>query len=274
MTRVLYPFHYPCARRDRKTRVRIHQRRDVGSSYDLMIPLLSKGYKDGDPILNFPAEKQPESPPTVPHELAIDYVQPGDYFVQTTRPPLFDAEPESGRKKVERAWTDVEERLFSFWRTYLKECSRESVVLSEAVRRELPKPYKDRCEIVFREEETAPYRWLNAWGARKKRPPKGRTAVFFLRAEQIWPGGPGLIAAFGMDGVSTTIWSFRLRRDFDWLLERPGFFMAEMHGPPIPTRPSNLRFAMDWTIEPIIDMPFGDGSRSFAPTDRTDQDAP
>ena len=32
----------------------------------------------------------------------------------------------------------------------------------------------------------------------------------------------------------------------------PGFVMAELEGPPVPPRPSNLRWAMEWNIEIIL----------------------
>jgi len=72
---------------------------------------------------------------------------------------------------------------------------------------------------------------------------------------RLWDGGPRLLSAFGMDGVSTLIWCYLLRTVHPNLLdlETPRFVMAEMIASPLPEVPPTLSFAKDWRIDILLD---------------------
>ena len=76
-----------------------------------------------------------------------------------------------------------------------------------------------------------------------------------LRVEEAWPGGPGLLGTFGMDGITSLLWAYRLGRDRCDLLARPGFVMADLQIGTIPERPTDLRWCEDWTIQVILRLP-------------------
>jgi hypothetical protein len=242
------------ARRDPERPLKIHQRRDLGAAFELLPVLLQVGYEFGESILNFPPQAPPQGSvargEVQLQEVDLSFVRPGDLLLQTTRPPLDDL-AQGARKRVQLGYTDLERRLFERWRHYLRVCSRSHVTLAERVCAELKPGYENRGDIRFREAMTAPYKELNprdgtGWG----RPESDRlTAAFLLRVDHIWENGPGLLAAFGMDGTSTLVWTYRLGRDLSGLLSNTGFIMAEMESTPIPTRPTDLRWANSWKID-------------------------
>ena len=214
------------------------------------------GFRSGEPILDCPPLSPAANALAEPlHRVDLAFVAPGDVLLQTTRPPLDDAQ-QGGRKQVRRSFTDLEDKLACVWRRYFAHCSRQQVLLDRRLHALLAAPWDDRRQITFRESEGAPYRSLNncvGSGARGTiAAEERRSAVFFLRLEEAWPGGPGLIAAFGMDGTTTSVWGYRLGRDLAHLLREPGFVMAEITNGGRPERPVDLRWANDWPIEVLL----------------------
>lgn len=221
----------------------------MGAALEVLPALLGLGYSRGEPILNFPAETN-DGPPAELYHVDLPFVQAGDLLLQTTRPPLDDPFA-GGRKHIERVYTDLEENLFKVWRGYFKTCERLWVQLHPDISARMNPGFEDRRSVKFYEKHGAPYRQLNAGGHRgwKSVEAEGRTAAFLLREREAWKGGPGLVGAFGMDGVSTLVWCYRLARDFAHLLQEPGFVMVELQAKPMPARVTDLRWASDWPID-------------------------
>ncbi len=247
----VHPFTYFNSPKDNSRDPRIHQRRDLAALIELLARLWQMGYVLGEQILNYPPDKRPGRGDP-PRQLDLSFVEPGDLILQATRPPLDDL-AQGNRKQVRRGYTDVEQRLFELWRRYLDVCSRGHVMLAEEVRQALPRGYESRQDMWFFQGETAPYKELNALDGRGPRKPDfaDRTVAFLLWEDETWEGGPGTLAVFGMDGISTQVWAYRLARDLAHLLE-PGFVLAEMKTAPIPERPTDLRWAEKWEIDVLV----------------------
>ena len=190
-----------------------------------------------------------------PFPVDLSFVGPDDLLLHTTRPPKDDA-AQGSRKQVELAHTDLEQRLFDAWDRYLDTCSRLHVTLNRRLAGAFEPGFESRRSMSFRERTGAPYKDLNALYGGAKREPCGRgenrTAAFLLRLGHAWKGGPGLLGVFGMDGVSTLVWAYRLARDFQHLLHEPGFVMAELTAGEIPRRATNMLWAKDWQVEVML----------------------
>jgi hypothetical protein len=159
------------------------------------------------------------------------------------------------RKRIRQSYTDLEDRMFDVWEDYVSWNSRARVLLHERLHHLLTPPHEGKRQITFRESQGAPYLELaDCTGGVEKtdEATERRTAVFLLCKEEAWPGGPGLIGAFGMDGTATAVWCYRLGRDLEYLLEKPGFVMAEMTNPGAPDRPTNMLCARNWKIEILL----------------------
>ena len=252
----VHPFFYYQPRPDQSRALRIPWIRDETASHEIQMALLARGMAPGEPILNRPPPERLRAEPPPAEHLTVDlsFVRPEDVLLLTTRPPLDDRE-HGDRKQIEKAYTRIERVILHAVRPHLEVCARSHVKLAAGPRSALPERFQTRRDMAFRQGEGGFYKELNAldgrgWRRWRKRP---RTAAFLLRVESLWPGGPGLLAAFGMDGTSTLVWAYRLRRDFAHLLDEPGFTMVEMTARPLPDRPTDLRFANDWRIEPVIE---------------------
>lgn len=239
--------------------LRIACRRDVGAALDILPALFAMGFQYGEPVLDYPPNHEVVDPFREP-TFAVDlsFAGPADMLLTTTRPPLDNYGDE--RKTIRQSFTDLEkERLHPIWRRYFARCSRSEVNLQPEFCALLKPPRDTRRHMRFYEAEGAAYKQLsngNGWA----KPPdelKRCTAAFLLRLDEAWPGGPGFIGAFGMDSTCTTIWAYRLGRDFKHLLEAPGFVVAEIELTDIPTRPTNLRWACDCKIEVLLHERFG-----------------
>jgi hypothetical protein len=162
---------------------------------------------------------------------------------------------EGPRRKIERVYTDVEQYHFEAWKPYVEYSSRTHICLGPAVRDLVPQGSLDRREMAFRQKGSgAPYLRMNALDGKGWHRYAGpeRTALFLLRLEEAWPGGPGYLCAWGVDGCTTLYWCYRLARDLKSLLEKPCFVMAELELGELPKRASDLRFCMDWKLEILV----------------------
>lgn len=228
--------------------------RDDASARELLVPVGCLGFEYGRTILNFP-------PPFAPRRLLeeeelldieLSFIRSGDVLLQTTRPPLDDIRHED-RKQVEPGNTRLERRLFEHWRRVFAICARSHVKLAPWLHGRVKAGFESRRNMGFYQSGTGGfYQWLSDGRARRRPPEDQLTAAFLLRVDEIWKGGPGLIGAFGMDGLATLVWAYRLRHDFAWLIERPGFSMVEMKGASVPQRPTGFEFARDWKIDLVI----------------------
>jgi hypothetical protein len=236
--------------------LRVSSRRDVGAAMDILPALMKQGFEYGEPILDWPPEEEEMNRYTAPlFEADYAFAQPGDLLLQTTRPPLNDDE-QGDRKRVRPSFTDLEDKLFKVWRNYIARAARSYIELNLDYHKSLSPPFANRRHMKFFEAEGAPYKELNDCAGSGWRKPDShlerRTAVFFLRQDEAWEGGPGLIGAWGMDGTATAVWAYRLGRDFSGLLATPGFVVAEMVNTGIPARPTNMLWAAGWEISIML----------------------
>ncbi len=231
--RKVHSLGYSLSPKDSTRRPGIHERRDQTAALQLQPVLAGLGYEPGEPIFNSPPASPRVQPP---YQIDLSFVAPGDLLLHTTRPPM-DDEVVGGRKKIDRAQTDLEDRIFGLWRRYLERCARYEMVLQRWLYDLLPAGYESHREMHFYERTGAPYKSLNdraGSGNRATGCGERRTAAFLLRVDEAWEGGPGYLGAFGLDGVATLVWACRLRRDLCDLLARPGFVFAELENTGIP----------------------------------------
>ena len=239
-------------------RSRIHQLRD-GDAFAEVSPLLySAGYEYGGLLLNLPTSET-----DVPPEIDLSFLSSSDLLVVNTRPPLDDRDSED-KKRVPSSRTNLEDAMFEALRSYLATCARSRIRLSKAIARQLPESFRDRALIWFYEYTNGTYyryRWPDDDNWQKPGSPK-RTAFYLIRIPAIWKGGPGLLVAFGMSGTDTLLWSYLLRTRFpEWILSHE-FLMAEAVPGVIPRYPTDLSFAADWRVTPILQIPFTKARRA------------
>lgn len=90
------------------------------------------------------------------------------------------------------------------------------------------------------------------------------TAAFLAYIPHIVPGGPGLLASFGMGGSETLVWNHLLREKADLrsLVTRPifgtqrrraSFSLAEIEIGPYPEIPEDLSWAERWNYRLLLD---------------------
>ena len=238
--------------RDSTRPVRVFWQRDLAAVIEILAALREDGYGIGEVLLNHP----PEGPLAVPAERAevdVSRLEPEDLLVTATRIPLSDLE-HGDAKQVRRGWTTLEDTLLELWRRYLDGIARTRVRLAEPLRGKLPHGYEDRREMAFRSRECAFYKERNAHDGAGWRKVSGerRTAAFLLRVPELWPGGPGYLGVFGMDGTSTLIWAWQLRHRAPRLLRQPGFVMAELCGGPLPKRSTDYTWMDRWAMEVVL----------------------
>lgn len=262
MSEKLHPFLYFLPRRDSQRSHHHGSTRDDCAVRELMSAQSRKGYVYGESIFNMPPDQPPpmgrggrvRSEDLVPVDLS--FVSAGDLLLQATRPPLDDAVHED-RKRIERGYTLLEETLFEVWRQYFDFCCRSRIELSRHVVEHLREGYEDRAAIKFYQHWHCGYLKHKSRDSRRwNEPPNSRlTAAFLLRVDEVWAGGPGYLAAFGMDGTATQAWNYLLHREMPQWLDRPGFTMVELECAPVPKRTHNLRWAHDWKVEPVAHIP-------------------
>lgn len=268
--RRIHPLSYLVATHDKKRQAKLHQRRDLSAGLELTIALLNQGYRYGEPILNQPPRRGPQKPAPngKPFPVDLSFVEPDDVLLQFTRPPFSDIH--SGpMRKIALAHTDLELRLFELWKShYLRVSARNHMLLHPDMHGLVLPGYEHCREMAFKQKGWgAPYQELNDQqgdGWRKVRRGKRRTALFLLRVEHAWPGGPGYVCAFGMDGCTTTVWAYRLGRDLKGYLERPGFVVCELELGRIPDLTTDIRWCLEWKIEPVLVHHFDSFSGPFA----------
>jgi hypothetical protein len=260
-------FSYALARPDSTRPLRPFMRRDGLPAQLLMGALARLGYAYGDPILNQPPAKRPKDPFNEPLlHIDISHLRPGDRILQVTRPPIHDLHADS-MKQVERGYTDLEQRLFELWTPhFLAHCSREQMFLADEQACRLRQGYSDHgCMVFMQKGDCAPLLSVKSEPNERLRHFSGsnKTAVFLLNLPELWKGGPGYYAAFGMSGVTTLVWAYRLALDLEPLLARPGFYVYELECGVVPERETNLQWALDWKLEPMLVNEFGPGQRAL-----------
>jgi hypothetical protein len=250
---------YPVAPRDLTRPPKLHQRRDLGAGFELGPALTALGFQQGEQIFQPHYEGREAPPPGKLHHVDLSFVLAQDVLVHLTRPHYSD-KASGPKRQIRPAYTDLEKRLFEIWKQrFLPICARSHVQVHSDLH-SLFQPGREYCrEMKFRQKGWgAPYYEVNAHdGAGFRSFEEGRkTTVFLLRLEHAWPGGPGYLCAFGMDGCTTLVWAYRLARDLRAWLEKPGFLIAELTLGELPKHVTDLRFCQKWSIEPVLHYEF------------------
>ena len=205
--------------------------------------------------MNLPPEKQSE-----PIEVDTSFLTSADLVVLNTRPPIDDID-EGDKHSVRRSYNKFEQDIFKALKPkYFERCARSHIILSKALARQLPDGFTDRANMLFHQYGDGSYISYGKYDAEPSQPPANQrlTAAFLMQIPAIWEGGPGLLAAFGLAGIETLAWNYLLRTRFrDWL-DSYQFVMAEILPRRVPRKPTNLSFAEQWEVEPILSIPFTD----------------
>jgi len=249
-----FSYHVPPKRDSQAPRKPLpHHLRDGDAALELAMVLAAQGYEYGDLLLNYPGERR--SPLTVVKDT---FLGPADLLLLTTRPPL-DDEDEPARKKLLRSYTTLEQKVLDALREFFSRCNRTQVILSERLVLSSTPAVASKRNIQFRQHGGASYDSYTAgsdddW----HKPPADvrMTAAYLTYTPQVWVGGPALLAAFGMSGTETLVWTHLLRTRFSHLLttqlsQFAGsqlFVMAEMVTTEPPARPTDLGFASQWQV--------------------------
>lgn len=200
----------------------IADRRDVGAAMDIYRGLYRDGFAPGEALLNYPGPRLSDEEELRRPAPSIDmsFVNPGDVIIHCTRPPLNDPD-ENTRKQVHRTSSDLENGVMGAGIPYFKHCSRRCLTMTAQLAALLPENAANRSGVEFYQRACAPYKRFkkNArqWG-RVLGLENPRTLACLLVLDEIRPGGPGLVSAWGMDSIATAAWAYRLGTDYAHLL--------------------------------------------------------
>ena len=243
------PRHHP------ERPVSIALTRDTEASVDLEWTLHSQGYDPGISILNFPSNQRRFDllPIESLFQVELPFLAREDVLLQATRPPLSDFEQDD-KKKVEPSNTTLERATFMHWWRYFRRCSRSSIILSDVVASCLPSGFKNRQEMIFHQTGCR-FKFVRESGRSYTRQnPLGlRTAAFLLRVDEIFPGGPGLVGAWGLNAEATLAWCRLLRHRASNLLDHRGLIMVDLYPTKAPARPPTYGYMDDWKFDVVLE---------------------
>jgi hypothetical protein len=249
--RRFYRFTYmPMGRLDRPTRLSLT--RDSDAAMVLGQRLHDLGYRYAGPIINYPLPKREPRPIVVlnPDAPWRRQYRATDLILVTTRLPL-DDDNVADRRGSRPSYAPLEQMLFAGpMRTPFERLCRTEVIL-DARTAEISEEIAARQVIMFRQNCGATYLALRSrvTGWRRFKGTGGPTAGFLVYAEHAWPGGPALLAAFGMGGTDTLVWCHLLATRYADLLCTTSFAMAEMCTGGWPERPESMDFVQDVKVE-------------------------
>lgn len=235
--------------------------RDVLANDRVCKALHKLGYGFGEPIINHPPDQltREHLPESRLLEIDLSHVRPEDVIVATTRPAMHDHDAEIRVKKwLEPGNTTLERMILHRWSDYVDWLSRSDVALNETVSQHLSEGFENRSRINFRQKCSSFYYKLS-----RLREPlrlaeddcRNATVGFVLNLAELWPGGPGLVHAFGMSAISTLVLCNHLYHESIRLLETPGFFMLELvvdGEEQRPARPQSLDWTLEWKVKTIL----------------------
>lgn len=250
--RRVHTFSYFLSPRDATRDVKAFQRRDDAAAIEILSALMKLGYEPGESILNPPPGQKVQRKMLL--QVDLQQVKSEDLILLTTRPPMHDRH-QGDRKQVPRGFTDLEAIIFDVCSQFIEKCSRSHIVLTDSVSRHLGQGHEGLAEMKFREAQGAPFKALNAHDGDGWRQQRGArtTATFLLHVDSLWEGGPGLLCAFGVDGLATLGWAYRLRHGLSHLLEGNRFLVARVAVGQIPSQATSLCWAEDWTVDIALD---------------------
>jgi len=154
----------------------------------------------------------------------------------------------------------LENKIFAALRPgYLQKCARSEIILPEVIAKQLHSNFRNKAYIQFHRSQDSSYMRYRGYEDEfwsRPRADEKRTAVYLIQLPAIWPGGPGLLAAFGMAGTETLVWNYLLRTRFLEWIDSYQFLIAEVLLRDLPDRPIDLSFADDWEVTPMLSIPF------------------
>jgi hypothetical protein len=246
------------ASQSRNLRFRIHQLRDADAFAELSAVLYRRGYEYGGLFLNLPTDELKKGHQAPKEALPVDVssLTSMDLLVLNTRPPMHDLSEED-KKRVPPGDNTLEDKVFQALKQYFDICARSRILLSKGIAERLPAKYENRAHIKFRQSHDGSYLKHRAYTDRLwQRPPRQMSTAFYLiQIPALWEDGPGLLNAFGMAGTETLVWNYILRTRFPHWVGRYEFLMAEVVPSKLPRQPTNLTFADDWKVTPILRIP-------------------
>jgi len=235
-------------------RFRIHQLRDGDAFAQISTVLYSKNYEYAGLLLNLPSDDPSKAP-----SVDLSFLTSSDLVVLNTRPPINDKSSHN-RHRVRCSYTELENRIFAALRPgYLKKCARSEIILPEEKAKQLHSDFRNKAHIQFHSSQDSSYMRYRGYDDEFwSRPPldEKRTAVYLIQLAAIWPGGPGLLAAFGMAGTETLVWNYLLGNRLRNWIDRYQFLIAEVLLRDLPDRPIDLSFADAWDVTPMLQIPF------------------
>jgi hypothetical protein len=241
----VFPFLFVQSPRDSQRPTRLVLIKDATPLLLLAAMASRLGYELGSLHFDFPPGRRDADPAPLPVGLSAG---PGDLLASAGR---ICTHPEPERyepKPLPPPYTELGQHLAAAWRPFFREITRSHCWLAPELAAALPGGYEDRRSIWFSQREGSRFREL--CGRSYQGEP--RTAVFALRVAELWPGGPGYLGAFGLDGTISLVWAYLLSARHEELIREPGFAMVELSGCQIPKRPTDLEFALDWKAEVVL----------------------
>jgi hypothetical protein len=219
------------------------QLRDGEAAAMLIAELAGHGYRYVGPLPQYPAP----GPDLIPYD--DSFMRETDVLLITTRLPMHDIHVPD-RRRIHRSYTQLEDKIFKALHVWFLRCARSEIELTDqaaAVSQEIGK----RQSIAFHQNAGAEYMEYGSpvtgeW--RRFRRVHTLTAAFLVYVAHPWPGGPALLAAFGMGGKETLGWCYQLANRFRHLLFTTPFAMAELQTGPLTERPTSIHFADSWDV--------------------------
>ena len=214
----------------------------------LLAALSAEGHQLGEIILNMPPHKGEAKDAVAPIAIRL---MATDTLLIVTRFPLDDGMDD--RKRRLRGFTDLEGIVFAAAARVFERLSRQRMTLRPELWPHARAGLENRVNVTYHSRSGARFRELRRTerGRREKPPAEPRTSAFLLNLE-LRPGGPRMIAAFGMDSLTTLVWSQILASRHPGWLTQPGFTMVDLILEHVPLRPTLLRFAQDWRYEIVM----------------------
>jgi len=251
-------FSYQATPGDRRVDQKLHAKNSIPLSHTLGIHMVrcgaafaelgatiqQNGYSYGGLILNIPRHRDGDWNPTgaLHDNYAGGDLSSTDLLVLPTRPPL-DDDP-SDVKAISRSGTDLEQHVLGSLNCFFAHCNRSSVRLSDALRGKLPQDQRHMHDLDFGQRGTASLLHND------------KTIGFLvfqptvpLHQKPKRPQGPALLAAFGMGGTETLMWTNWLRLNASELIatilghRERYFIMAQFKAPDCQEIPSTMSFA-------------------------------
>lgn len=170
----------------------------------------------------------------------------GDLVCLAGRPALDDARA-GGKAAVGWGHTRFEWIAFEHWRRYLPGCSAYGCMLHPELYPALPARHDH-----LRSAQISQYGPCNLLVRRERSP---MTAVYLLRVDELWPGGPGIVWAFGHSEPVTLAWAYRLAHDQAPLLDREGFTLAQLEVLEPDPGSADLAWAAEAALEVVLQAP-------------------